>query len=53
MTNPPAPLPPDAGASPETHKATGTLVLVLVFLAAFVVYYFINWKLLSDVWRVG
>jgi cytochrome c oxidase subunit 1 len=31
----------------------GTYVLVGVFLAAFVVYYFVNWKLLSFVWKVG
>ncbi len=34
-------------------KTPGTLVLVLVFLLAFVVYYFVNWKLLSFVWRIG
>lgn len=28
----------------------GTLVLVFVFLAAFVIYYFLNWKWLSNVW---
>ncbi len=33
--------------------APGTLVLALVFLAAFAVYYFTNWKLLSVVWQVG
>jgi len=31
----------------------GTMILVLIFLAAFVVYYFANWKLLSFVWRIG
>jgi cytochrome c oxidase subunit 1 len=31
----------------------GTMVLVFVFLAAFVVYYFANWKLLSFVWQIG
>ena len=31
----------------------GTLVLVLIFLAAFALYYFVNWKLLSVVWKVG
>jgi len=31
----------------------GTMVLVMVFLAAFVTYYFANWKLLSFAWRVG
>lgn len=33
--------------------APGTMVLVGVFLAAFVLYYFVNWKLLSFVWRIG
>ena len=31
----------------------GTMVLVFVFLAAFITYYFANWKLLSFVWQVG
>jgi cytochrome c oxidase subunit 1 len=36
-----------AGATP------GTLVLVAVFLLAFILYYFTNWKLLSFVWKIG
>ncbi|HRP08490.1 MAG TPA: cbb3-type cytochrome c oxidase subunit I [Gemmatimonadales bacterium] len=36
-----------AGATP------GTLVLVGVFLLAFVLYYFTNWKLLSFLWKIG
>jgi cytochrome c oxidase subunit 1 len=32
--------------------APGTMVLVLVFLAAFVTYYFVNWKLLAALWRI-
>ena len=31
----------------------GTVVLVFVFLAAFMLYYFVNWKLLSFLWRIG
>jgi cytochrome c oxidase subunit 1 len=31
----------------------GTVVLVFVFLAAFVVYFFVNWKILSFIWRIG
>jgi len=31
----------------------GTMILVFVFLAAFVTYYFTNWKLLSFIWQVG
>ena len=30
--------------------APGTFVLAMVFLVAFVLYYFINWKYLSTVW---
>lgn len=51
ITNPPAPLPADAD---HEHAGTkGTLVLVFVFLAAFAVYYFVNWNLLSVVWEIG
>lgn len=31
----------------------GTLVLALVFLTAFVLYYFVNWKYLSSVWGLS
>lgn len=31
----------------------GTIVLVAVFLIAFMTYYFTNWKLLSFLWKVG
>jgi len=33
--------------------APGTIVLVFVFLAAFIVYYFVNWKVLTFLWRIG
>ena len=33
--------------------APGTMVLVFVFLAAFMLYFFVNWKVLSFVWRIG
>ncbi|HEX9728679.1 MAG TPA: hypothetical protein VGA37_09255 [Gemmatimonadales bacterium] len=51
IINPPGQ--PAAGDGPEHAKAPGTLILVFVFLAAFVVYYFVNWKLLSFLWKVG
>jgi len=38
--------------SGDEHRVPGTLVLVLVFLVTFAVYYFANWKWLSDVWEV-
>lgn len=31
----------------------GTMILVAVFMLAFVVYYFVNWKLLSAMWQIG
>jgi cytochrome c oxidase subunit 1 len=33
--------------------APGTFVLAMVFLVAFVLYYFINWKYLSQVWGLS
>jgi cytochrome c oxidase subunit 1 len=33
-----------------TVKLPGTIVLVTLFFAAFVLYYFINWKYLSELW---
>ncbi|MBL0151861.1 MAG: cbb3-type cytochrome c oxidase subunit I [Ideonella sp.] len=33
--------------------APGTFVLALVFLTAFVLYYFINWKYLSNLWGLS
>ena len=29
------------------------MVLVFIFLAAFIVYFFVNWKVLSFVWKIG
>jgi cytochrome c oxidase subunit 1 len=31
----------------------GTIVLVFIFLAAFILYFFVNWKILSFLWRIG
>jgi cytochrome c oxidase subunit 1 len=31
----------------------GTVILVFIFLACFVLYYFANWKMLSFAWKVG
>jgi cytochrome c oxidase subunit 1 len=33
--------------------APGTLMVVFIFLAAFMLYFFVNWKLLSFVWKIG
>ncbi|MEX0696347.1 MAG: cbb3-type cytochrome c oxidase subunit I [Dongiaceae bacterium] len=39
--------------SEGTLKLPGTIALVSVFLIAFVLYYFINWKFLSEVWPLS
>jgi cytochrome c oxidase subunit 1 len=51
-------LPRQAWSDEEVARAhqtgcPGTLVLVFVFLAAFVLYYFANWKILAMLWKVG
>jgi cytochrome c oxidase subunit 1 len=33
--------------------APGTFVMAMVFLVSFVLYYFINWKYLSQVWGLS
>ncbi len=55
LTNPPAPLPAESDETQAVVErgAPGTLVLVFVFLVAFIVYYFVNWNLLSFLWRIG
>ncbi|HEY7682712.1 MAG TPA: cbb3-type cytochrome c oxidase subunit I [Gemmatimonadales bacterium] len=61
ITNPPRHAPNVDDVNAELHRpergllgvTPGTLVLVAVFLVAFVVYYFVNWKLLSFVWKIG
>jgi len=51
ILTPPRPIPP--GEPQHGTLTRGTLVLVGVFLVAFIAYYFVNWKLLSVVWKVG
>jgi cytochrome c oxidase subunit 1 len=36
--------------SEATVKLPGTIVLVTIFFLSFVLYYFVNWKYLSDLW---
>ena len=33
-----------------TLKLPGTIILVGIFFACFVLYYFVNWKYLSELW---
>lgn len=39
----------------RVHKGgtPGTVILVGIFFVCFVVYYFLNWKLLSFLWKIG
>jgi len=61
ITNPPVHAPNVDQLNAELHgpargwmgPAPGTLALVGVFLAAFVLYFFVNWKVLSFVWKIG
>ena len=39
--------------SEGTLKLPGTITLVAIFFTAFVLYYFINWKFLSEVWPLS
>jgi cytochrome c oxidase subunit 1 len=39
--------------SAGTLKLPGTITLVTLFFVAFVLYYFINWKYLSEVWPLS
>ena len=54
-----APEAPNVGGAATTYGSAGTMavpgtfVLALVFLTAFVLYYFVNWKYLSDVWGLS
>ncbi len=41
------------GPSGRLGPVPGTMVLVFIFLAAFITYYFVNWALLSFLWEVG
>ncbi len=36
----------------EAFEAPGTLVLVFIFFASFVLYYFANWKWLANLWYI-
>ncbi len=43
----------EAAVAAHDTGTPGTVVLVFVFLAVFVLYYFTNWKVLSMIWRMG
>jgi cytochrome c oxidase subunit 1 len=43
----------EAADAAHEQGTPGTVILVFVFLAVFMLYYFTNWKLLSMVWKIG
>jgi cytochrome c oxidase subunit 1 len=43
----------ETSATAHQAGAPGTIILVFVFLAVFVLYYFTNWKVLSMIWKMG
>lgn len=62
LTHPPVHAPDAAARNAALHEpgrgwrlgpAPGTLVFVAVFLLAFILYYFVNWKALSFLWKIG
>ena len=61
LTHPPVHAPDVNERNAELHRKApgfvgptpGTLALTFTFLGAFVVYFFVNWKVLSFLWRIG
>jgi cytochrome c oxidase subunit I len=43
----------ERAATAHREGAPGTIILVFVFLAVFILYYFTNWKVLSMIWKIG
>jgi cytochrome c oxidase subunit 1 len=45
----------EGAAVAKVHEegTPGTVILVGIFLACFVIYYFVNWKILSFLWKIG
>lgn len=44
---------PEATAQAHRIGAPGTVAFVAVFLTVFILYYFVNWKMLATVWKIG
>jgi len=55
----PTPIPAETPAAAASHHGSdhvgvpGTVVLTLALLISFVLYYFVNWKYLSEVWLLS
>jgi cytochrome c oxidase subunit 1 len=44
---------PTTGSTVHPPATPGTMVLALIFLTAFILYYFVNWKYLSSLWGLS
>ena len=44
---------PTTGSKVHPPATPGTMVLALIFLTAFILYYFVNWKYLSSLWGLS
>jgi cytochrome c oxidase subunit 1 len=56
----PVPIPDQTAAAAASHTGSeehvgvpGTVVLAITLLVCFVLYYFVNWKYLSEVWGLS
>ena len=56
----PTPIPDQSAAASASHTGSqdhvgvpGTVVLAVTLLVCFVLYYFVNWKYLSEVWGLS
>jgi cytochrome c oxidase subunit 1 len=56
----PTPIPDQSAAASASHTGNqdhvgvpGTVVLAVTLLVCFVLYYFVNWKYLSEVWGLS
>lgn len=59
VSDKPTPIPEQTPAAAASHHGSdhvgvpGTVVLVMALLVSFVLYYFVNWKYLSEVWLLS
>ena len=37
----------------EEERPKGSVVMIYIFLISFIAFYLLNWKYLTDVWKVG
>jgi cytochrome c oxidase subunit 1 len=60
VSDKPTPIPDQTMASAASHSGSeehtpvpGTVVLAMLLLVSFVLYYYVNWKYLSEVWLLS